>query len=115
MENHDITNAQLATYLQDFGLHVIVDEGTQTVLTLLPSKQGVHPARFQVDHERQFLILVVPQLLQVPAPRRPEMGAALSHINYSTVLGKFGMDLCDGEVDFSCNLPYRGAGICPDQ
>ena len=43
------------------------------------------------------------------------MGAALGHINYITVLGKFSMDLRDGELAFECNLPYHGVGMSVEQ
>ena len=61
------------------------------------------------------LMLIAPHIGSVTVKRRLECLEALMAVNYRIAMGKFGIDLEDGEVRLEEAIPLASSGITEDQ
>jgi len=70
---------------------------------------------FQQQGEVRKLVLIVPHIGVVTTKKRLECLEALMAVNYRIAMGKFGLDLADGEVRLEEALPLAAGGISFEQ
>src|SRR5579884_3689368 len=109
---------ELLDYLAQLGLRVArVDEEEEMVELAFHSTQGQWRMilGFQQHEEARRLYFVVPHIFGITQRKRLECLEALLAVNYRITLGKFGMDLEDGEVRLEEAVPLANDNITYEQ
>lgn len=105
-------------YLALMGLKIArVDEEQELVELAFHGNQGQWRMiiAFQQDSDIRKLIFIIPHVSVVTHKRRLECLEALLAVNYRIAMGKFGLDLDDGEVRLEEAVPVAQADITFEQ
>src|SRR5579859_7912304 len=109
---------QLMDYLTQMGLRVAnVDQKQEFIELAFHGNNGQWRMiiNIQQSDEVRKLMLIVPHISSVTAKKRLECLEALMAVNYRIAMGKFGLDLDDGEVRLEEAVPLANDGITFDQ
>ncbi|GHO84609.1 YbjN domain-containing protein [Dictyobacter formicarum] len=105
---------QVAEYLKRLGLKISqVDRSQNTIELAFHDEHGQWQMIVGIHHSGNAskLMLIVPQIGIVTEQKRLECLEALLAVNYRIALGKFGIDLADGEVRLEESIPLADKGI----
>src|SRR5579872_2190578 len=105
------TLEQIQVYLGEFGLMNQLQSERQAVVTAIPTQHGPQLGYLRIDEEREVVTLRVPGIFQVVEARRAEVAKGIGMINYFLVLGKFALDLRDGELAFDLPILCAEVGL----
>lgn len=110
--------SQALIYLQQMGIHTSQIHQEQEIIEL--AFHGTHEQwrmiiAFQQQGEVRKLLLIAPHIGIITNDKRTECLEALMAINYRIAMGKFGMDLDDGEVRLEEALPLGNGSISFEQ
>src|SRR6202521_4558889 len=110
--------SQVTDYLTRMGLRIAsINQEEETVELAFHASHGQWRmiVGFQHSDEARKLILVVPHISGVTARKRLECLEALMAANYRITMGKFGIDLDDGEIRLEEAVPLAGESISLEQ
>lgn len=87
--------------------------GKQIWRTEIPGAEDSYTCYVQIDDELGQLVFygIVPHT--VPPADRVESAVALAGVNYGLAVGKFELDLTDGELRFSTGIDVTGTRLDP--
>jgi hypothetical protein len=105
-------------YLARMGLHLAyLDEEQQIIELAFHGNQGQWRmiVGIQQSGESRKLMMIAPHISTVATKRRLECLEALMTVNYRIAMGKFGLDLEDGEVRIEEGVPLANDGITFEQ
>jgi len=109
---------QLVAYLTSMGLTIgNVDQEQQIIELAFRGENGqwrliVH---IQQSEEIRKLMFIVPHFGTITTKKRLQCFEALLAVNYRIAIGKFGIDLEDGEIRLEETVPLANSGITEDQ
>jgi hypothetical protein len=109
---------QLVDYLTNMGLSIAnVDQEQQIIELAFRGDNGqwrliVH---IQQSEEIRKLMFIVPHFGTITTKKRLQCFEALLAVNYRIAMGKFGIDLEDGEVRLEEAVPIANSSITEDQ
>lgn len=109
---------QIVDYLTRLGLRIAsVNAEEETVELAFHASHGQWRliVGLQQSDEARKLILVVPHISGVTNRKRLECLEALMAVNYRITMGKFGLDLEDGEIRLEEAVPLANDGISFEQ
>jgi hypothetical protein len=109
---------QLLNYLTEMGLRVANVDQQQEIIELAfhgNNGQWRMIVNIQQSNEARKLMLIVPHISSVTARKRLECLEALLAVNYRIAMGKFGLDLDDGEVRLEEAVPLANTGVTQEQ
>src|SRR5947209_17085882 len=114
----DFGISQLVEYLTGMGLHLANIDHEQEIIEL--AFHGNHGqwrmiVGIQQSGEVRKLMLIAPHIAVVNKKKRLECLEALMAVNYRIAMGKFGIDLEDGEVRLEEAIPLAGGSITFEQ
>ena len=109
---------QVVDYLAQMGLQIASMSPEQEIVEL--TFHGNHGQwrliiSLQQSDQARKLVLVAPHIGTVTRKKRLQCLEALMAVNYRIALGKFGMDLDDGEVRLEESVPLANDGITFEQ
>jgi len=109
---------QIVEYLTQMGLRLANVDREQEIVEL--AFHGNHGqwrmiVGIQQSGEVRKLMLIAPHIGAVTAKKRLECLEALKEENYSNAMGKFGLDLDDGEVRLEEAIPLANGSITLEQ
>jgi hypothetical protein len=110
--------SQLMDYLTQMGLHIADVDHEQEIIELAfhgDNGQWRLIINIQQSDDIRKLMLIVPHIGTVTTKKRMECLEALLAVNYRIAMGKFGLDLEDGEVRLEEAVPLANAGITQEQ
>ncbi|HZU67161.1 MAG TPA: YbjN domain-containing protein [Ktedonobacteraceae bacterium] len=110
--------SQLVDYLYQMGVRIAnLDANAETIELIFHSKHGQWRMilGFQQHDEVRKLMLVVPHINTVTTNKRLECLEALLAVNFRIAMGKFGLDLEDGEVRLEETVPLARDSITKEQ
>ena len=105
---------QLIDYLTQMGLHIADVDHEQEIIELAfhgENGQWRLIVNIQQSDDIRKLMLIVPHIGTVTTKKRMECLEALLAVNYRIAMGKFGVDLEDGEIRLEEAVPLANAGI----
>ncbi|GCE20352.1 YbjN domain-containing protein [Dictyobacter kobayashii] len=105
---------QVAEYLKRLGLKISqVDRSQNTIELAFHDEHGQWQMIVGIHHSGNAskLMLIVPHIGTVTEQKRLECLEALLAVNYRIALGKFGLDLADGEVRLEECIPLADKSI----
>ncbi|GHO73582.1 hypothetical protein KSD_13530 [Ktedonobacter sp. SOSP1-85] len=106
--SHSFGIPQLIDYLNRMGLKITrIDEQQELLEMIFHGEHGQWRliVGLQRRDDLRKLMLVVPHFMRVSQRKRLECLEALMAVNYRIAIGKFGMDLEDGEVRLEETIP----------
>jgi len=109
---------QLLDYLAHMGLHIGNVDQQQEFIELAfhgTNEQWRMILSVQQNDEIRKLMLIVPHISTVTTKKRLECLEALLAVNYRIAIGKFGVDLDDGEVRLEEAVPLANGSITKEQ
>jgi hypothetical protein len=109
---------QLMDYLTQMGLHIADVDHEQEIIELAfhgDNGQWRLIINIQQSNDIRKLMLIVPHIGTVTTKKRMECLEALLAVNYRIAMGKFGLDLEDGEVRLEEAVPLANADITQEQ
>jgi hypothetical protein len=109
---------QLIDYLTQMGLHIADVDHEQEIIELAfhgDNGQWRLIVNIQQSDDIRKLMLIVPHIGTVTTKKRLECLEALLAVNYRIAMGKFGIDLEDGEIRLEEAVPLANAGITQEQ
>ncbi len=109
---------QIVDYLTRVGLRIAcINSEEETVELAFHASHGQWRMIIGLQHsdEARKLILVVPHISGVTTRKRLECLEALMAVNYRITIGKFGLDLDDGEIRLEEAVPLAHEGISFEQ
>ncbi len=109
---------QLLNYLTEMGLRVANVDQQQEIIELAfhgNNGQWRMIVNIQQNDEARKLMVIVPHISSVTTRKRLECLEALLAVNYRIAMGKFGLDLDDGEVRLEEAVPLANTGITQEQ
>lgn len=109
---------QIVDYLTRLGLRIAcISEEEETVELAFHASHGQWRMIIGLQHtgEARKLILLVPHISGVTTRKRLECLEALMAVNYRITLGKFGLDLDDGEIRLEEAIPLAHEAISFEQ
>jgi hypothetical protein len=106
--------SQIVDYIQQMGLQIAAINSEQETVEL--AFHGNHGQwrmiiGFQQANQVRKLVLIIPHIGTVTRKKRLECLEALMAVNYRIAMGKFGLDLDDGEVRLEESVPLADASI----
>lgn len=109
---------QIAEYLAQMGLRIANEDAEQEIIEL--AFHGNHGqwrmiVGIQQEGEVRKLMLIAPHISAVTTKKRLECLEALMAVNYRIAMGKFGLDLDDGEVRLEEAIPLARSSITFEQ
>jgi len=110
--------SHIVAYLLQMNLQVThIDYRQETVKLVFRNNQEQWQmiVRFQQLGEVRKLVLIVPHIGTVTTKKRLECLEALMAVNYRIAMGKFGLDLDDGEVRLEEAIPLATGWISFEQ
>jgi hypothetical protein len=110
--------SQLVDYLYQMGVRIArLDANSETIELIFHGKHGQWRMilSFQQHDEVRKLMLVVPNIGTITSNKRLECLEALLAVNFRIAMGKFGLDLDDGEVRLEESVPLATDSITKDQ
>lgn len=109
---------QIARYLQQMGLKVShMDYPRNTIELAFRDEQGQWKMIVGIHQsgETSKLMLIVPHFGNLGETKRLECLEALMAVNYRIAIGKFGVDLTDGEVRLEESIPLAKGDLTIEQ
>src|SRR5436305_7133112 len=109
---------QLVEYLEQMGLRIANVDQQQEIIELAfhgNNGQWRMIVNIQQSDEARKLMLIVPHISSVTTRKRLECLEALLAVNYRIAMGKFGLDLDDGEVRLEESVPLARGSITQEQ
>ena len=109
---------KIIEYLKQLGLKIAqIDRARNTIELAFHGEQGKWKLLVGIHQtgDSSKLMLIVPNFAHVTARKRLECLEALMAINYRIALGKFGIDLNDGEIRLEESIPLANESISFDQ
>ena len=109
---------QLVDYLTNMGLSIASVDQEQEIIELAfrgDNGQWRLIVHIQQSEEIRKLMFIVPHFGTITSKKRLQCLEALLAVNYSIAMGKFGIDLEDGEVRLEEAVPLANSGITEDQ
>jgi len=109
---------QIVDYLAHMGVQIASMSPEQEIVEL--AFHGIHGQwrliiSLQQSNQARKLVLVAPHVGTVSRKKRLQCLEALMAVNYRIALGKFGLDLDDGEVRLEESVPLANDGITFEQ
>ena len=109
---------QIVDYLTHMGLCIANVDQDQEIIELAfhgDNGQWRLIVNIQQSEEIRKLMFIVPHIGTVTTKKRLQCLEALLAVNYRIAMGKFGIDLEDGEVRLEEAIPLASSGITEDQ
>jgi hypothetical protein len=109
---------QLVDYLTHMGLCIAKVDQDQEIIELAfhgDNGQWRLIVNIQQSEEIRKLMFIVPHIGTITSKKRLQCLEALLAVNYRIAMGKFGIDLEDGEVRLEEAVPLANAGITEEQ
>ena len=109
---------QIVDFLTRLGLRIAsVSEEEETIELAFHASHGQWRMIIGLQHsdEARKLILLVPHISGVTTRKRLECLEALMAVNYRITIGKFGLDLDDGEIRLEEAIPLANEAISFEQ
>lgn len=109
---------QVMEYIEQMGIKIARIDNEQEIIELAffgDHGQWRMIVGFQQDDEARKMMLLVPHVGMVTEKKRLECLEALMAANYRIALGKFGLDLEDGEIRLEEVIPVANDVISFDQ
>jgi len=109
---------QLVDYLTQMGLCIAHVDQEQEIIELAfrgDNGQWRMIVHIQQSEEIRKLMFIVPHFSTISTKKRLQCLEALLAVNYRIAMGKFGIDLEDGEVRLEETIPLANSGIAQDQ
>ena len=109
---------QIVDFLTHMGLCIANVDQDQEIIELAfhgDNGQWRLIVNIQQSEETRKLMFIVPHIGTITTKRRLQCLEALLAINYRIAMGKFGIDLADGEVRLEEAVPLAKSGITEDQ
>jgi hypothetical protein len=109
---------QITRYLQQMGLKIShMDYSRNTIELVFHDKQGQWKMIVGIHQsgETSKLMLIVPHFSSLGETKRLECLEALMSVNYRIAIGKFGVDLSDGEVRLEESIPLANGELTIEQ
>ena len=109
---------QIVDYLTHMGLCIANVDQDQEIIELAfhgDNGQWRLIINIQQSEEIRKLMFIVPHIGTVTTKKRLQCLEALLAVNYRIAMGKFGIDLEDGEVRLEEAIPLASSGITEDQ
>lgn len=109
---------QLVEYLEQMGLRIANVDQEQEIIEL--AFHGNHGqwrmiVGIQQSGDARKLMMIAPHIGTLSTQKRLECLEALMTVNYRIAMGKFGLDLEDGEVRLEEGIPLANDGITYEQ
>ncbi len=109
---------QIVDYLTHMGLCIANVDQDQEIIELAfhgDNGQWRLIVNIQQSEEIRKLMFIVPHIGTITTKKRLQCLEALLAVNYRIAMGKFGIDLADGEVRLEEAVPLAKSGITEDQ
>jgi hypothetical protein len=109
---------QIVDYLTHMGLCIANVDQDQEIIELAfhgDNGQWRLVVNIQQSDEIRKLMFIVPHIGTITTKKRLQCLEALLAVNYRIAMGKFGIDLEDGEVRLEEAVPLANSGITEDQ
>jgi hypothetical protein len=109
---------QLIDYLTHMGLRTAnVDQEQEIIELAFHGDNGQWRLIINIQHNEEIrkLMFIVPHIGTITTKKRLQCLEALLAVNYRIAMGKFGIDLEDGEVRLEEAVPLANAGITEGQ
>ena len=109
---------QIVDYLTHMGLCIANVDQDQEIIELAfhgDNGQWRLIVNIQQSEEIRKLMFIVPHIGTITTKKRLQCLEALLAVNYRIAMGKFGIDLEDGEVRLEEAIPLANSGITEDQ
>jgi hypothetical protein len=109
---------QIVDYLNHMGLCIANVDQDQEIIELAfhgDNGQWRLIVNIQQSEEIRKLMFIVPHIGTITTKKRLQCLEALLAVNYRIAMGKFGIDLEDGEVRLEEAIPLASSGITEDQ
>jgi hypothetical protein len=109
---------QLVDYLTNMGLSIANVDQEQEIIELAfrgDNGQWRLITHIQQSEEIRKLMFIVPHFGTITTKKRLQCLEAFLAVNYRIAMGKFGIDLEDGEVRLEEAVPLANSGITEDQ
>jgi hypothetical protein len=109
---------QLVDFLTQMGLCIAHVDQEQEIIELAfrgDNGQWRMIVHIQQSEEIRKLLFIVPHFSTITTKKRLQCLEALLAVNYRIAMGKFGIDLEDGEVRLEETIPLANSGIAHDQ
>ena len=109
---------QLVVYLTNMGLSIANEDQEQQIIELAfrgDNGQWRLIVHIQQSEEIRKLMFIVPHFGTITTKKRLQCLEAILAVNYRIAMGKFGIDLEDGEVRLEEAVPLANSGITEDQ
>ncbi|HEY6285061.1 MAG TPA: YbjN domain-containing protein [Ktedonobacteraceae bacterium] len=109
---------QIVDYLTHMGLYIANVDQDQEIIELAfhgDNGQWRLIVNIQQSEEIRKLMFIVPHIGTITTKKRLQCLEALLAVNYRIAMGKFGIDLEDGEVRLEEAVPLANSGITEDQ
>jgi hypothetical protein len=109
---------QLVDYLTQMGLCIAHVDQEQEIIELAfrgDNGQWRMIVHIQQSEEIRKLLFIVPHFCTITTKKRLQCLEALLAVNYRIAMGKFGIDLEDGEVRLEETISLANSGIAQDQ
>jgi hypothetical protein len=109
---------QVLEYLKNMGLRLAyIDEEQQIIELAFHGNHGQWRmiVGIQQSGEARKLMMIAPHIGTLSTQKRLECLEALMTVNYRIAMGKFGLDLEDGEVRLEEGIPLANDGITYEQ
>lgn len=109
---------QLVDYLTNMGLCIANVDQEQEIIELAfrgDNGQWRLIVHIQQGEETRKLMFIVPHFGMITTKKRLQCLEALLAVNYRIAIGKFGIDLEDGEVRLEEAIPLANSGIAEGQ
>jgi hypothetical protein len=105
----------IAGYLTDLGWRYDLDAESGYIRSGFAGTTNNFHVIIRLFSEQQAIGIRIPEIMHLQERRRLEVMQALLMINYGLMLGGFGVDPRDGEVDFETNVPIDDATLSKEQ
>jgi hypothetical protein len=109
---------QVMEYIEQMGIKIARVDNEQEIIEMAffgDHGQWRMIVGFQQEDEARKMMLLIPHIGTVTADRRIECLEALMAANYRIALGKFGLDLDDGEIRLEEVIPVANGTISFEQ
>jgi hypothetical protein len=109
---------QLIDYMAHMGLRIANVDQEQEIIELAfhgDNGQWRLIVNIQQSEDIRKLMFIVPHIGTITSKKRLQCLEALLAVNYRIAMGKFGIDLEDGEVRLEEAIPLANAGITEEQ
>jgi hypothetical protein len=109
------TRDLITGYLTELGWRYELDAERGYIRTGFGGTNNNFLVIIRLFSEQQAIGIRVPEIARLQERRRLECMQTLLMINYGLILGGFGVDPRDGEVDFETNVPIDDATLSKEQ